>query len=149
MGVSVATHASRGARQVVPGRARGRAERGAFTAELAVALPTLFFLVGWGLLGIGFADASLRCDDAARAGARAAARGEPVPAVEAASKRAAPRGAQVEVVRSDTMVEVRCTARVRVAGLRTFQVHARAVAAAEGAATAELGAGGPGRGANQ
>ncbi|MQA06152.1 MAG: pilus assembly protein TadE [Streptosporangiales bacterium] len=112
-------------------RSRWRSDRGAYTAELAVALPALLLLVAWGMLGIGYAQASLKCDDASRAAARAAARGEPTAAVEAAGRQAAPRDARLVVARAAGMVEVRCAAAVRVAGLRTFQVQARAVAAVE------------------
>lgn len=112
-------------------RARAAAERGGYTAELAVALPALFFLLACGLLGIGYADAALRCDDATRAGARAAARGEPVVAVEAASRQAAPRRADIDVQRRTELAEVRCSARVRLAGVQTFRVRARSVAVVE------------------
>lgn len=112
-------------------RSRWHGDRGAYTAELAVALPALLLLVTWGMLGIGYAQASLRCDDATRAAARAAARDEPTAAVEAAGRQAAPRGARLVVVRGERMVEVRCAAAVRVVGLSTFQVRARAVAAVE------------------
>lgn len=112
-------------------RKRWHDDRGTYTAELSVALPALLLLVAWGLLGVGYAHASLRCDDATRAAARAAARGEPDTAVEAAGRRAAPPGAQLAVVRRAGMAEVRCRTAVRIAGLRTFQVRARAVAAVE------------------
>lgn len=105
--------------------------RGAYTAELAVALPSLLVLVACGLLVISSASASLRCHDATRAGARALARGEPTTAVMAAATTAAPRGAEIGVARDDGMAEVRCAASVRVAGLRAMRVTARSVAAVE------------------
>ncbi|MBO0889765.1 MAG: hypothetical protein J2P14_02545 [Acidothermales bacterium] len=117
-------------------RSRGRnrrRERGAYTAELAVALPSLLFVFAAGLLGIATADAQLRCDDATRAGARALARGEVAAAVTAVTREAAPRGAEVTVRREAGVAEVRCRARVRFAGLHTFQVSARSVAAVEDA----------------
>lgn len=94
-------------------------------------LPSLLFLVAWAFLGIATASASLRCDDASRAGARALARGEPADAVIRAVRDAGPHDAQVEVRRSTGTAEVRCSARVELAGLRTFTVHARSVAAVE------------------
>lgn len=114
-----------------------RLDRGAYTAELAVAMPALVLLGACCMLGIGYAGASLRCDDATRAGARAVARGEPVAAVEAASKAAAPRQARIQVQRTDEVAEVRCSAQVRLAGLRTFQVRSRSVATLEDAPPAE------------
>lgn len=115
------------------GRTRPGRERGAYTAELAVALPSLLFVFAAGLLGIATADAQLRCDDATRAGARALARGEVAAAVTAAAEHAAPRGAEVSVRRAAGLAEVRCRARVRLAGLHTFEVSARSVAAVEDA----------------
>lgn len=123
-------------------RPRGRAdrrERGAYTAELAVALPSLLFVFAAGLLGIVTADAQLRCDDATRAGARALARGEVASAVTAVARDAAPPGAEVTVRREAGMAEVRCRARVRFAGLHTFEVSARSVAAVEDADVTETG----------
>lgn len=111
----------------------GNRERGAYTAELAVALPSLLFVFAAGLLGIATADAQLRCDDATRAGARALARGEVAAAVTAVTKEAAPQGAEVTVRRQAGVAEVRCRARVRFAGLHTFEVSARSVAAVEDA----------------
>lgn len=117
-----------------------RRERGAYTAELAVALPSLLFVFAAGLLGIATADAQLRCDDATRAGARALARGEVAAAVTAVAKEAAPPGADVTVRRSAGTAEVRCRARVRFAGLHTFEVSARSVAAVEDAEIPGAGA---------
>src|SRR5690242_5230816 len=81
-------------------RSRGRSrswdrsgDRGFVTAEAAVVLPSLV-LVGmalvWALLA---ASAQIQCVDAARAGARAAARQDPPDTVLATTRRAAPRGA--------------------------------------------------------
>lgn len=114
-----------------PTSSRHHPEQGAYTAELAVALPALVVLAAACMLGIGYAGATLRCDDASRAGARAMARGEPVAAVEAAAKAAAPQKAHIEIRRHDKLVEVRCSAHIRVAGLRTVEVHSRSVAAVE------------------
>lgn len=110
-------------------------DRGAYTAELAVALPSLLFVFAAGLLGIATADAQLRCDDATRAGARALARGEIESAVTAAARDSAPPGAEVTVRRAAGVAEVGCRSRVRLAGLHTFQVRSRSVAAVEDAET--------------
>lgn len=112
--------------------ARCASDRGAYTAELAVGLPSLLFVLACALLGVGVADGSLRCQDAARAGARALARGEPRQAVEAAAKDAAPKGARIELRSSAGTAEVRCKAEVAMFGLHTFTVRARAVAPIEG-----------------
>lgn len=120
-------------------RRRGRGERGAYTAELAVALPSLLFVFAAGLLGIATADAQLRCDDATRAGARALARGEQASAVATVARESAPAGAQVTVRRAGEMAEVRCRVQVRFAGLHTFEVKARSVAAVEGTEISEPG----------
>lgn len=122
------------------GADRHRRTRGAYTAELAVALPSLLVLVACGLLVISSASASLRCHDATRSGARALARGEPMTAVVAAATTAAPRGAEIDVARDDGMAEVRCAAAVRVAGLRAMRVSSRSVAAVEDDATTAGGA---------
>lgn len=118
-------------RVAAPWGATVRSDRGAYTAELAVALPSLLFVLACALLGVGVADGSLRCQDAARAGARALARGEPRSAVTAAAKDAAPEGASIELRRSAGTAEVRCKAKVQMFGLHTFTVRARAVSPAE------------------
>jgi hypothetical protein len=108
-------------------------DRGAYTAELAVALPSLLFVFAAGLLGIATADAQLRCDDATRAGARALARGEIAATVTAVARDAAPPGAELTVHRAAGVAAVSCRTRVRFAGLHTFQVRSRSVAAVEDA----------------
>ncbi|MFH9806027.1 TadE family type IV pilus minor pilin, partial [Streptomyces albidoflavus] len=75
-------------------------QRGAVTAEAAVVLPTLVvFLLAlvWALLAVA---AHIQCVDAARAGARAAARQDPPAAVVEAALQAAPEGAEVTVGRT-------------------------------------------------
>jgi len=56
---------------------KGRTDRGAVTAELAITLPVLFSLLLLGIWSIGLVTLNIRCIDAARDVARAAARGEP------------------------------------------------------------------------
>ncbi|MFK0025251.1 TadE family type IV pilus minor pilin [Streptomyces sp. NPDC090798] len=83
-----------------------RRDRGFVTAEAAVVLPSLV-LVGmalvWALLA---ASAQIQCVDAARAGARAAARQDSPDTVVATTRRAAPRGARVTVTREGDLVRV-------------------------------------------
>ncbi|MFF2025794.1 TadE family type IV pilus minor pilin [Streptomyces sp. NPDC058171] len=87
-----------------------RADHGFVTAESAVVLPVLVvFTVGlvWALLA---AAAQIQCVDAARAGARAAARQDPDAVVLAAVHRAAPSGARVTVRREGGLVRVEVVA---------------------------------------
>ncbi|MFI0354413.1 TadE family type IV pilus minor pilin [Actinomadura sp. 9N407] len=69
------------------------------TAEIAVALPALVLVTALAMWGITAASVQLACTDAARSGARAAARGEAIPAVRAMVTRALPAGAAVDVRR--------------------------------------------------
>ncbi|HEY7487694.1 MAG TPA: TadE family type IV pilus minor pilin [Streptosporangiaceae bacterium] len=111
-----------------------RAERGSVTAEIAVALPALVLVIVVALWGVSAAAAQVACVDAARAGARAAARGEPVPAVQAATVRAAPPGAKVTTRRDGDRTEVEVIAQIRapaLSGLPPIVVREHAVAATE------------------
>src|SRR5918992_700644 len=89
------------------------AERGSVTAEIAVALPALVLVIAVALWGVSTTGAQVACVDAARAGARAAARGEPLPAVRAAVIQAAPPGAHVAARRDGDFTEIEVTAEVR------------------------------------
>ncbi|MEU7647598.1 TadE family type IV pilus minor pilin [Streptomyces huasconensis] len=85
-------------------------DRGFVTAEAAVVLPTLALFamaLVWTLLA---ACAQIQCVDAARAGARAAARQDPEAVVVAAARQAAPRGARVSVRRDGDLVRVEVVA---------------------------------------
>lgn len=106
------------------------------TAETAAALPVLAVLLGMCLWAVGAATAQLRCVDAARAGARAAARGEQASAVEAAARSAAPAGAVVTVLVDGQ--DIRVTVKVRtvpaagpLSRLPGLEVSGLAVAASE------------------
>jgi hypothetical protein len=68
---------------------RNDADRGSATAETAVVLPVLLAALAVCIWGLVLVSASLRCAEAARAGARVAARREPPEAVNAAARRAA------------------------------------------------------------
>ena len=113
-------------------------ERGAVTAETALAVPSIIvvlLLAVWVLLGV---TVQLRCLDAAHVAARVAARGESDDQVRAAAARVAPAGAAVAVFRDDGTVEVRVSAQVRpfagvLEALPGLQVAGRAVAADEAA----------------
>lgn len=94
-------------------RARPWRERGSVTAEAAVALPALLLVLATALWAVTIVGAQLRCVDAARAGARAAARGEATEEVRAVVLRLAPEGAAVSVRpgADTTRVEVIVTVR--------------------------------------
>lgn len=120
-------------------RRRNRRDResGYVTAETAVVLPVMVFLVAAALWAVAVAAAQLRCIDAARDGARAAARGETDQAVMAAVRASAPSGASIDVshVGGDVIVVVK--ARVAptsgvFARVSAPTAAATAVAAAEG-----------------
>jgi hypothetical protein len=112
---------------------RGRHERGAVTAELALTLPLLVSAtVGlvW-LLAVGAAQ--VRTVDAARETARALARGDDPDRALAIGARVAPSGSAVSVVRADGEVRVTVTGEVAGPGglfahLPAPRVHAEAVA---------------------
>lgn len=109
-------------------------ERGAVTAETATALPGLALLLAMAVWAVSAAGAQIRCTDAARLGARAAARGEPVAWVRAVAGRAAPAGARVTVGRDATVTRVDVAAPVPpplTGDLRVLVVSARAVAETE------------------
>jgi hypothetical protein len=109
-----------------------RRDGGMATAELAVVLPVLVLLVAAGLTAVSVLVAQLRCVDAAREGARAAARGEPIAVVRTAALRAAP-GSAVEVGTGADDVRVTVTATAGRGGglLPTFRVTSTAVALRE------------------
>jgi Flp pilus assembly protein TadG len=107
------------------------------TAETAVVLPVLFVVLGAALWVLACVAGQLRCVDAARVAARAAARGDDPAAVSAAARTAAPGGATVRVARSGDEVTVVVEAAVRPFGqalpaLPPTPVSARATAVVEG-----------------
>ncbi|OIJ89736.1 TadE family type IV pilus minor pilin [Streptomyces colonosanans] len=111
-------------------RGRGQ-DRGFVTAETAVALPALVFVASalvWALLA---ASAHIQCVDAARAGARAAARQEPPDVVREMAKRAAPDGARVMVSRQGDLVHVEVVARPPGPDALPLELRHEAVALAE------------------
>ncbi|MET9891755.1 TadE family type IV pilus minor pilin [Streptomyces sp. NPDC006465] len=108
-----------------------RRDGGFVTAEAAVVLPSLV-LVGmalvWALLA---ASAQIQCVDAARAGARAAARQDSPEAVLATTRRAAPPGARVTVSREADLVRVRVGASTPGPAALSLELSDEAVALAE------------------
>ncbi|WUF71357.1 pilus assembly protein [Streptomyces nojiriensis] len=111
--------------------ARGKSDRGYVTAEAALVIPALVLfaaLLVWALMA---AAAQIRCVDAARAGARAAARSEPVEVAEAAARAAAPPGARVELERTGDLWRVRVAAKAPGPGGPPVRLGAQAVALAE------------------
>lgn len=115
----------------------GRRDGGMATAELAVVLPALVLVVAAALTAVSVLLAQLRCVDAAREGARAAARGEPVAVARSAAARVAPAAATVNVGVEGEDVRVTVSARAGTGGglLPTFRVTATAVALREPEAT--------------
>ncbi|WP_030734130.1 TadE family type IV pilus minor pilin [Streptomyces sp. NRRL S-31] len=101
------------------------------TAEAAVVLSVLVaftMALVWGLLAVA---ARIECVDAARAGARAAARQDPPAAVVTVAREAAPRGARVTVAREGDRVRVTVVARPPMLGGLPLEVREEAVALAE------------------
>ncbi len=114
------------------------------TVESALVLSVLVaftMALVWGLLVVA---AQIQCLDAARTGARAAARQDPAEKVLEVTRQAAPRGARVTVGRTGDQVRVTVVARPPVLTGLPFEVREEAVAAAEeavGAASPGLGPG--------
>jgi Flp pilus assembly protein TadG len=109
------------------------------TAELAVALPVLVVLVAAAMTAISVLTAQLRCVDAAREAARAAARGEQMAVVRALAQRSGPDGSDTQVAPGDREVQVTVSAVAEPVGglLPSIQVHATAVALREPEAAGE------------
>ena len=91
----------------VPSRlAPGSGDRGAVTAELALALPAVMLVVAVVLVTAAATSAQMRCADGARAGARVAALGQSDAEVTSVARRLAGDDALVRVVRSPPWVRV-------------------------------------------
>ncbi|MGY1812984.1 TadE family type IV pilus minor pilin [Blastococcus sp. SYSU D00820] len=109
------------------------------TAETAVVLPVLLLVLAGAVAAVVVVGGHLRCVDAAREGARAAARGEPVAVVRALVAAAAPDGARTTVAVSDD--EVRVTVEAEIAPLGPLPL--RTAVAATAVAQREPGQPGP------
>ena len=105
---------------------------GMATAEFAVVLPAIVLVLAMSLGALGLAWDEVRCVDAARAGARAAARGDSSEAVTRVAARAAPSRAQVSMVSSGILVRVSVVSRPPLAG-RLFPAWLRASSTASAA----------------
>ena len=108
------------------------------TAETAIVLPVLLLVLAGAVAAVTVVGAHLRCVDAAREGARAAARGEDVATVTAIVGRAAPPGALTHVATGEDEVTVTVTARIAPLG----PVPLRITVSAEAVALREPGEGG-------
>jgi Flp pilus assembly protein TadG len=108
------------------------------TAETAVVLPVLLLVLAGAVAAVTVVGAHLRCLDAAREGARAAARGDDMAAVTEIVDRAAPEGAVTAVAMGGEEVRVTVTARIAPLG----PVPLRITVAAEAVALREPGASG-------
>lgn len=82
------------------------------TAEFAVVTMAVVVVAAIMIAAVAVAMAEVRVHEAARAGARAAARGDPEAAIVAVALRSAP-GSRVAVARSDEAVVVRVSSRVQ------------------------------------
>jgi hypothetical protein len=122
--------AERGARR------RRADDRGAVTAELALALPVLLAVTAGLVWLLAVAVAQVRTVDAAREAARALARGDGAGEALALGERVAPDGVRLSVSRSGDRVVVRARGRISGPGglfgaLPGATVRAEAVAIAE------------------
>lgn len=119
----------------------GRQDKGAVTAEAAMAVPVLVIFVLALLWALMAASAQIRCVDAARAGARAAARSEPEAQVRDAALSAAPPRARVDVERVGGLWHVTVVAPAPGLGPLAVTLRSEAAAAAEDTAATEAMAG--------
>ncbi|WP_308433175.1 TadE family type IV pilus minor pilin [Streptomyces inusitatus] len=101
------------------------------TAEAAVALPALVAFTMALVWALTAASAQIQCVDAARAGARAAARSEPHADVLAAARSAAPAGAEVTLRRTGDLWRVTVAAAVPGPDALALTLTEEAVALAE------------------
>jgi Flp pilus assembly protein TadG len=100
------------------------------TAETAVVLPVLFLVLAGVVAAVVVVGAQLRCVDAAREGARAAARGEDAATVTSLAGRAAPDGAVTTVGGGEDEVRVTVTATIAPLGPVPLRITVSAEAVA-------------------
>ncbi|TFV64107.1 pilus assembly protein TadE [Geodermatophilus sp. DF01-2] len=101
------------------------------TAETAVVLPVLLLVLAGAVAAVTVVGAQLRCVDAAREGARAAARGEDTAVVTAVAARAAPARAVTTVAADGATVTVTVVAEVAPLGPVPLRVPVSASAVAQ------------------
>jgi hypothetical protein len=118
-----------------PVRGEGK-DRGAVTAEFAVALPAVLLLLAILLAGSAAGMTQLRLEEAARAGARALARGEDAGAVEGIVRQLAGASASSSVVAEGEWISV--TVSGPVGSMVPWTLSARALARGETARSASL-----------
>jgi Flp pilus assembly protein TadG len=111
-------------------RLRLRDERGMVTAETAVVLPVLLLVLAGAVAAVTVVGAQLRCVDAAREAARAAARGEAAAAVSRIAAQTAPPGAVTTVAVAGDDVRVTVSAEVAPLGPVPLRVTVSATAVA-------------------
>ncbi len=115
-------------------------DRGSVTAETAVVLPVLVLVAALAAWALAIVGAQLACVEAARAAARAAARGDPPDAVRRQARESVGGSAQVTLREAGGRLEVDVSARVPGPLSRLgrvvpgWRVHARATAAPEAVA---------------
>jgi Flp pilus assembly protein TadG len=100
------------------------------TAETAVVLPVLLVVLAGAVAAVTVVGAQVQCVDAAREGARAAARGEDAAAVSALVGRAAPDGAATVVAPDGKDVRVTVSARIAPLGPVPLRITVSAEAVA-------------------
>ncbi|WP_078628186.1 TadE family type IV pilus minor pilin [Streptomyces sp. NRRL F-2664] len=108
-----------------------KGDRGYVTAEAALVIPALVLFAAMLVWALMAAAGQIRCVDAARAGARAAARSEPAEVAVAAAREAAPAGARVELERVGDLWRVRVAAPAPGPAGVPLRLGAQAVALAE------------------
>lgn len=123
----------RGACRVERARRRSGA-RGSVTAETAAVLPALMIVLAAALWAVQAVNVQLECVDAARAAARAAARGEPVDQVRDIARAGTRPDAQIAITRDSDMTKVEITVDTRpswATSLPALRISATASAATE------------------
>lgn len=115
-------------------------DRGAVTAEFAVALPAVLLLLALLLAGSAAGITQLRLEEAARAGARALARGDDAGAVEGIVRQLAGASASSSVAAEGEWLSVTVSGRVSgpVGSIVPWTLSARALARGETAESAIL-----------
>nr|WP_063792151.1 TadE family type IV pilus minor pilin [Nonomuraea pusilla] len=104
------------------------------TAETAAVLPALMVVLAAALWAVQAVNVQLECVDAARAAARAAARGEPVDQVRDIARAGTRPDAQIAITRDSDMTKVEITVDTRpswATSLPALRISATASAATE------------------
>lgn len=115
-------------------------DRGAVTAEFAVALPAVLLLLALLLAGSAAGITQLRLEEAARAGARALARGEDAGAVDGIVRQLAGASASSSIMADGEWLSVTVSGRVSgpVGSIVPWTLSARAMARGETAESAAI-----------